>query len=482
MTRASRREWIGLAVIALPCLVYAMDLNVLNLALPAISADLGPSSTQLLWIVDIYGFMVAGALITMGALGDRIGARRMLLIGAFAFAVTSVLAAFATSAGMLIAARALLGLAGATLAPSTLSLIRTLFEDPRQRTFAVGVWATSYSVGAAIGPLAGGAVLEFAWWGSVFLLGVPVMALTVLLGPRLLPEHREGETGRLDVASAALSLAAVLALVYGLKQLAVGGSLPLVWMVAGVAAGALFVRRQRRLEDPLIDLALFRVPAFSAALATNLVAFFVIFGMALFTAQYAQSVLGYSPLIAGLPTASEALGFVAGSLLTARLTARFSSPALLSAGMAVGALGYLIIALPEPSLTPLFAGPTIGAVGLAVVITLVADLAVGAAPKERAGGAAATSETSSELGGALGLAVLGSIGAAVYRAGVPANTPDTIGAAVGGPFAEQARDAFAGALSTTAAVSAAALLLTATATFILLRKTAERDAVAAPVS
>src|SRR3954471_13060239 len=226
MTRASRREWIGLAVIALPCLVYAMDLNVLNLALPAISADLAPSSTALLWIVDIYGFMVAGALITMGALGDRVGARRMLLIGAGAFAVTSVLAAFAWSAGALIAARALMGLAGATLAPSALSLIRGMFDDPRQRTFAVGVWATSYSVGAAIGPLAGGAVLEVAWWGSVFLLGVPVMALTLLLGPRLLPEHREASGERVDVASAALSLAAILAVIYGLKQLAVGGSLP----------------------------------------------------------------------------------------------------------------------------------------------------------------------------------------------------------------------------------------------------------------
>ena len=228
--RASRRDWLGLAVIALPCLVYAMDLNVLNLALPAISADLEPSGTQLLWIVDIYGFMVAGALITMGALGDRIGARRMLMIGAAAFAGFSVLAAFATSPGLLIAARALLGLAGAMVAPSTLSLIRGLFEDPRQRTFAIGVWATSYSVGAAIGPLAGGAVLEFAWWGSVFLLGVPVMMLTLLLGPRLLPEHRESETGRLDVRSAALSLAAVLAVIYGLKQLAVGGSLPWLWV------------------------------------------------------------------------------------------------------------------------------------------------------------------------------------------------------------------------------------------------------------
>src|SRR4051812_36277373 len=269
---ASRREWIGLAVIALPRLVYTMDLNVLKLALPAVSADLAPSSTELLWIVDIYGFMVAGALVTMGALGDRLGARRMLMIGAAAFALTSVLAAFASSPAMLIVARALLGLAGATLAPSTLSLIRGMFEDPRQRTFAIGVWATSYSVGAAIGPLAGGAVLEFAWWGSVFLLGVPVMLLTLVLGPRVLPEHRETELARLDIRSAALSLAAVLAVIYGLKQLAAGGSLPWAWAGVGVLAGVLFVRRQRRLEDPLIDLSLFRVPAFSAALATNLVA------------------------------------------------------------------------------------------------------------------------------------------------------------------------------------------------------------------
>src|SRR3954454_24173197 len=350
--RATRREWIGLAVIALPCLVYAMDLNVLNLALPAISADLAPSSAELLWIVDIYGFMVAGALITMGALGDRIGARRMLLIGSAAFALTSILAAFATSPALLIVARALLGLAGATLAPSTLSLIRTMFDDPRQRTFAIGVWATSYSVGAAIGPLAGGVVLEWFWWGSVFLLGVPVMALTLLLGPRLLPARTAREVTRLDLASAALSLIAILAIIYGLKHLAVGGSLPGMWIALGLATGGLFVRRQRRLDDPLIDLSLFKVPTFSAALATNLVAFFVIFGMALFTAQYAQSVLGYRPLVAGLPTVTEALGFVFGSMLTARLATRFSAPALISGGMAIGAVGYVIVATTGASLTP----------------------------------------------------------------------------------------------------------------------------------
>src|ERR671914_287656 len=214
--RAGRKEWIGLAVIALACVLYVMDLTVLHLAVPAISADLRPSSAQLLWIIDIYGFVVAGSLITMGTLGDRIGRRRLLMIGAGAFGVASVLAAFSTSAGMLIATRALLGLAGATLAPSTLSLIRNMFRDPKQFTTAIGVWISSYSVGAAIGPLFGGLLLEYFWWGSVFLIAVPVMALLLVVGPRLLPEYRDPNAGRPDVISAGLSLAAVLSIIYGL--------------------------------------------------------------------------------------------------------------------------------------------------------------------------------------------------------------------------------------------------------------------------
>jgi DHA2 family multidrug resistance protein-like MFS transporter len=199
--RATRREWIGLAVLALPCLLYAMDLTVLNLAVPHLSADLQPSSTQLLWIVDIYGFLVAGSLVTMGTLGDRIGRRRLLLIGAAAFGTASVLAAWSTSAELLIATRALLGVAGATAAPSTLSLIRNMFLDPRQRTVGVSVWLTSFAVGGAIGPLLGGVLLEWFWWGSVFLLAVPVMALLLVLGPLLLPEFRDPRAGRLDLVA-----------------------------------------------------------------------------------------------------------------------------------------------------------------------------------------------------------------------------------------------------------------------------------------
>jgi MFS transporter, DHA2 family, multidrug resistance protein len=444
--KAGRREWIGLAVIALPCVVYAMDLTVLNLALPAISEDLQPSSSQLLWIVDIYGFLVAGLLITMGTLGDRIGRRRLLMIGAAAFGLTSVLAALSTSAEMLIAARALLGVAGATLAPSTLSLIRNMFNDPAQRTFAIGVWITSFSTGAAIGPLIGGVLLEHFWWGSVFLPALPVMGLLLVAGPRLLPEYRDPEAGRLDLISAALSLVAVLAVIYGLKQIAQDGLglAAALSIVAGLALGVAFVRRQQRLADPLIDLSLFRAPAFDAALATNTLGFFVNFGIAVFIAQYLQLVLGLSPFEAGLWTVPYAAGFIVGALLTP-IFVRWIRPALVMAGgLSLASAGFVLLTQVdgESALATLVSGSVVFALGLAPVYTLAADLMVGAAPPARAGAAAGISETSSEFGGALGIAVLGAVGTAVYRGqidgAVPAGVPpeaaeaahDTLGAAV----------------------------------------------------
>src|SRR5438067_7996943 len=256
LPKATKREWMGLAVLALPCLLYSMDLTVLNLAVPSLSAQLRPSGIQLLWIIDIYGFVLAGALITMGTLGDRIGRRRLLLIGAAAFGVASILAAFSRSATMLIAARAVLGLAGATLAPSTLSLIRNMFLDAGQRAVAVGVWISSYSAGAVIGPPRGGLLLQHFWWGSVFLISIPMMALLLILGPVLLPEFRDPGAGRPDPWSAVLSVAAVLGVIYGLKQIAARGMawLPPASVGAGLAVGALFVRSQRPLSDPLIAL------------------------------------------------------------------------------------------------------------------------------------------------------------------------------------------------------------------------------------
>lgn len=482
--RAGRREWIGLAVIALPCLLYSMDLTVLNLAVPALSADLKPSSAQLLWIVDIYGFLVAGSLITMGTLGDRIGRRRLLLIGAAAFGLASVLAAFATSAGMLIAARAVLGVAGATLAPSTLSLIRNMFLDPRQRSIAIGVWIASFSAGGAIGPLLGGVVLAHFWWGAVFLLAVPVMVLLLVLGPMLLPEFRDPHAGRLDLPSAALSLGAVLAMIYGIKRLAEGGWgwLPVLSIAVGLAIGALFVRRQRKLADPLIDLKLFRSPAFSAALAINILGFFAAFAAFLYVAQYLQLVRGMGPMEAGWWTVPSALGFIVGSTVAPMIGHRFRPAYVMAAGLALSALGFGVLSQvsTESALAVAITGSVIFSLGLTPVVTLTTDLLVGAAPPERAGAAAAISETSSEFGGALGIAVLGSVATAVYRSrmldavpsGLPAAATEAARGTVGGAVAmarqlpgelgttllDAARDAFVQGLQLSATISAVVLM------------------------
>jgi MFS transporter, DHA2 family, multidrug resistance protein len=494
--RAGRREWIGLVVIALPCVVYAMDLTVLNLALPALSEDLRPSSTQLLWIVDIYGFLVAGLLITMGTLGDRIGRRRLLLIGAAGFGLASLFAALSTSAEMLIAARALLGVAGATLAPSTLSLIRNMFHDPQERTFAIGVWITSFSVGAAIGPLVGGLLLESYWWGSVFLPALPVMGLLLAVGPRLLPEYRDPDAGRLDLIGAAVSLAAVLATIYGLKQIAQDGIGlgALAFIVAGLALGAAFVRRQHRQADPLIDLGLFRLPAFNAALAANTLGFFVNFGIAVFIAQYLQLVLGLSPLEAGLWTVPYAGAFVVGAMLTPLLAGRIRPPLVIAGGLLLAGVGFVLLVQVdgESALPILVSGSVVFALGLAPVYTLAADVMVGAAPPERAGAAAGISETSSELGGALGIATLGAVGTAVYRAeidgAVPEGVPpeaadtarDTLGAAVAaagelpdrvaGELADAAREAFTQAFQLAATLNAAVAIGAALLAGTLLRR------------
>jgi DHA2 family multidrug resistance protein-like MFS transporter len=445
-TRATSREWIGLGVLALPCVLYAMDLTVLNLAVPSLSKDLKPSSTELLWIVDIYGFMVAGMLITMGTLGDRIGRRRLLMIGAVVFGITSVLAAFSTSAEMLIATRALLGIAGATIAPSTLSLIRNMFHDSGQRTVAISVWITSYSAGAAIGPVLGGILLEFFWWGSVFLLAVPVMVLLLILGPRLLPEYRDPEAGRLDLVSAALSLGAVLAMIYGLKQFAQDGfgPEPALLVLTGLAIGAIFVHRQQGLADPLIDLRLFRVPVFSASLTVYLLGAIAAFGAFVFIAQYLQLVRGLSPLEAGLWSLPFAGGFVVGSQATPYIARRVRPAALMVSGLVLADIGFVVLTQVEASsgLALVVVGSTLLSLGLAPIFTLATDFVVGTAPPEKAGAASAIAETGAEFGGAMGIAILGSIGTAVYRTRVE----DEIPAGVSAQDAETARDTLGGAV------------------------------------
>lgn len=493
--RATRREWIGLAVLALACLMYVMDLTVLHLAVPQLSEDLRPSSTQLLWILDIYGFMVAGALVTMGTLGDRIGRRRLLLVGAVAFGATSVLAAFSTTPEMLIVSRALLGLAGATIAPSTLSLIFAMFTDGRERSIAIGIWIGAFSAGSAIGPILGGVVLEFFWWGAVFLLALPVMALLLILGPRVLPEYRDPEAGRLDLTSAAMSVAALLAIVFGLKRLAVTGvdAAAVLTVGVGVVVGALWVRRQQRLADPMIDVGLFRVPAFSVALAVNFLSIFVMIGYFLFVAQYLQLVVGLSPLGAGLWSLPSALAFVAASQLAPRLLHRVPPWIVVTSGLLMTVVGLVVISRAgvENGLAAVVTGSVILSLGMGPVFGLTTELVVGSAPSEKAGAASGISETAAEMGGALGLAALGAMGASLYRARLaetmPASVPDaaqdaardTLGAAVAvardlpDPAAtvlvQTAQAAFVTGMQWASLVSAALALVTALLTALVLR-------------
>jgi MFS transporter, DHA2 family, multidrug resistance protein len=501
--KATTKEWIGLAVLTLACLVYSMDLTVLNLAVPRLSADLQPSSAQLLWIIDIYGFLVAGSLITMGTLGDRIGRRKILLFGAAWFALASLLAAFSTSAEMLIASRALMGIAGATIAPSTLSLIFAMFQDPKERTTAIGYWVAAYSAGGAVGPVLGGMLLEFFWWGSVFLLGVPVMVLLLVLGPRMLPEYRDENARGLDIRSAAMSLLAILSVIYGLKQVAQDGlsAEPIAAIAFGLVLGAFFVRRQLTLASPLIDVRLFRIRALTASLGAYLLGIFIAVGFFVFVAQYLQLVLGLSPFTAALWSLPSFFGFTIGSLTAPKLIHRFPPGWVMAAGLAFGGLGAALllgirIEDGATSLAFLVAASLVMSLALAPVVTLATELIVGSAPPEQAGAATGLSETSGELGGALGIAVLGSLGTAIYRtklgSSMPSDVPapdsdaarDTLGAAieiattlpdtVGAALALAAQSSFVDGMKLVAAVTGVVAVAAAVAAGVALRSVPKR--------
>lgn len=419
---ADPRRWAGLGVLVLSVLVIALDATVLDLAVPAVAAALEPSATQLLWIIDVYSFIVAGLLITMGTIGDRIGRRRLLLLGAAGFGAASALAAFSTSPEMLIAARALQGVAGATLMPSTLALIRSSFPDARERTTAIGVWAAFAGAGMAAGPLVGGWLLEHFWWGSVFIVNVPVMALLVLSGPFLVRESRDPRPGRFDPLSVALSIVAIIALVSALKETIAHGPSALNAATAAVGAGAgwWFLRRQRR-PDPVLQLELFRIPAFSVAVLTNLLAMFAIAGVLYFGSQYLQIVLGYGALAAGLLTLPGMVANIAVAVLVGPLERRLGTRAVLAGGMLAATAGALLmLATTTAHETPIafIVGHALLAGGVGGVTTVTSDAVVSAAPAERAGAAAAISETAYELGTALGVAVLGGVVTWIYRSRV----------------------------------------------------------------
>ncbi|MEU8080771.1 MFS transporter [Catellatospora citrea] len=418
--RAGPRAWLGLALLALPTLLVGLDMNVLFLALPRLTADLRLDGAEQLWITDSYGFVTAGFVITMGTLGDRIGRRRLLLIGAAVFGAASVLAAFSSGATTLIAARLLLGLAGAALMPSTLALITSMFADGRQRGRAISIWAACNFTSAAVGPVLGGLLLQHFWWGSVFLIASPVMVLVLVAGPVLLPEYRNPNPGRLDLFSVALSLAAVLPIVYGIKRLAVpegGPALPVAAIVVGAGVGTLFVRRQLRLATPLLDLRLFRNQTFTAVLCALVLAGVAMAGTGLLATQFMQGVLGLSPTAAALWFAPMGLGVGLGTILAPTLGRRLPPAAAIAVGLAWSVLGCLLITQVGAGggPLPLVVGVAVLALGTGPLFALGIGVVMGAVPAERAGSAASMSETSNFLGGSLGMALLGAAAAGLYR-------------------------------------------------------------------
>lgn len=464
----SQRAWLGLGVLVLPVLLVSMDVSVLFLTLPTLTVDLDPSAAQQLWILDIYGFLIAGLLITMGNLGDRIGRRRILLAGAVVFGGASVLAAFAPSAAVLIAARALMGIGGATLLPSSLALISTLFPDARQRAAAIGIWTAFFAGGSAVGPIIGGMLLHHFWWGSVFLINVPVLLVLLVFGRRLLPEHRSTALGPLDLPSVALSIGGILPVVYAIKHAAEFGidSVALAAAVAGVVLLTLFARRQRRIEDPLLDLHLFRHRQFSVAIGSSLAAMMSLAGLSYLSSVYLQSVTGRDPLAAallGIPMAIAVFVFsMSGSRVARWLGGRTAFASALAAA-AAGNLMLLGIGV-DAGIGWYVAGSALAGIGYGIVFTLVSEVAVSSVPAERAGSAVGISETSFELGNAVGLALLGSLAAVIFRAGgdFAPTIGETVAAGTDDPaLVHAAREAFVDGMHAATTVGAAVLLVMA---------------------
>ncbi|MED5016584.1 MFS transporter [Paenibacillus chibensis] len=495
--RAGRKEWIALSILCLPLMFASMDVAVLFFAAPAIAADLKPNATQQLWIFDVYGFILAGMLLTMGAIGDRIGRKRLLIIGSVGFAVSSIFAAYAQTAEALIMARGLLGIAGSTLMPSSLALIRVMFQDPAQRTKAMSIWSAVMAGGVTLGPIIGGLLLDSFSWGSVFLINVPAMTLLLIIAPFLLPESRSTTRSPIDVLSSLLVLTTVLPLTYGVKTLAEDGwaAAPFIIFVAGILSGVVFVRRQLRIPNPLLDIRALMERRIGGSILVNFIATFALMASSLVNTQFLQSVLGYSPFVASLWSVLPSVAVGAAAPIAAKLSQTYGRPRIMIAGFGIAALGFAVLTLIRlESFSPLvivLVGAGLIAAGIVSVMTLVTDYVVGVAPVDRAGAVGGLIETSSELGGAFGIALLGCVLAAVYRNAVSpllpkGLTPEAAHAAeqtiAGASSAasqlpaetasrvmDASREAFVTSMHTTCLVAGVILVLAAIITAVLLR-------------
>ncbi|RGE19042.1 MFS transporter [Leucobacter sp. wl10] len=477
--RAGAKQWWGLAVLVTPSTLLFMMLTILFVAAPSLAQDLRPTGTQLLWILDIYGFVMAGFLVAMGVLGDRVGKRLLMVIGAIVFAAISVVASLTSDPALMIAWRALLGLGAAMMVPSTLGLIFVLFTDAKQRGVAIGVWAGGISAGVALGPLLSGLLLEVFGWQATFLVAVPIMALVAIGAPLLLPEHKD-TTARIDLFSALLLVGGLLAIIYAIKRFAAqepaGPSIGLI--AAGVLIGLWFVIRQLRAERPLLDVRLFANRTVSGALAVFLLAAAALGGIYSLFTQYLQQVQGLSPLEAGFAILPAAAVLIVVSTLSPVFARRFRPGNVIAIGLLTQVIGYILFTQLDPGtgLALVIGSFVLTYPGVAPAMALTTDLVVGSVPPEKAGGASGLATTANDLGISLGIAVIGSIGIATYRSqitqllpgGLPADataaasrsidgaltTAAELPGTLGGQLVTAAQQAFTSGLNAAAIVSA----------------------------
>jgi len=430
----------------------------------------------------------------MGTLGDRFGRRKMLLIGATGFAAVSALAAFAPTAALLIAARALLGFFGAMLMPSTLSLLRSIFQNRDQRRMAIAVWASAFSAGSALGPIVGGFLLEHFAWGSVFLIAVPVLIPLLIAAPLLVPESRDPNPGKIDLVSIVLSMATMIPVVYAIKSLAVDGPslTAAAWALLGIGMGYLFVRRQLRVTSPMLDMALFRRGSFSGAILVNLLSVVALVGFLYFVSQHLQLVLGLSPMTAGLALVPGMLAMIVAGLSVVPVSRRVPPHIVIPVALAFSVAGYLIVAFTthEHGVLPLIVAFVVLGIGIGAAETISNELILSSAPAAKAGAASAVSETAYELGAVLGTAVLGGIITAFYRGalvlpeGLPADVAHAAGETLAGAYTAAhalpgqlgdalwaaATEAFGSGVMVTSLIGAGLVVLAAVIAAVTLRK------------
>ncbi|WP_370412273.1 MFS transporter [Streptomyces fradiae] len=492
-----RRRWAILGVLMLSLLIVVLDNSILNVAVKTIASPaptgIGATQSELEWAINSYTLVFAGLLFTSGLLGDRLGRKRILLFGITVFGLGSALAAFSTSPGELIAYRAVMGLGAAFVMPATLAVLMNVFERDEQPK-AIGIWAGSVGLAIAIGPITGGILLEHFWWGSIFLINVPVVILALALMTWLVPESKDPRPGRVDLPGVLLSVLGLVLLVYGIIR---GGELAsftdvtvLLPALAGLAVLVGFVLYEKRADHPALDVSYFRKPAFSAAVAAIALVFFALMGVTFFSAFYLQSVRGYSALQSGLLILPLAIAQMVFAPRARLVVERFGAKAVCTVGMLAVAVGLAAFAFFDAG-TPVWVLEIVfflqGA-GMAHIMPPVTVAVMQSLPREKAGSGSAINNTFRQVGGALGVAVLGSVLSSTYRGeieghlgAVPAALRDTAGESIeatlavaeklgpaGRGLVTPAYDAFLDAMHITAIGSAAVAVLGAVVVAVFL--------------